>query len=51
MTGILLLKITENEALSLHAMMMSHPPGYILMHPNTLKIVELIWKKFVNKTI
>lgn len=37
-------KITENEALSLHSMMMSSNPGYILMHPNTLRIVELIWQ-------
>lgn len=37
-------EITENEALSLHAMMMSSNPGYILMHPNSLKIVELIWE-------
>lgn len=34
--------ITENEALSLHAMMLSSKPGYILMHANTLNIVELI---------
>lgn len=33
-------RITENEALSLHAMMMSSNPGYILMHPNTLVIIE-----------
>ena len=33
-------RITENEALSLHAMMMSSNPGYILMHPNTMVIIE-----------
>ena len=33
-------QITENEALSLHAMMMSSNPGYMLMHPNTLVIIE-----------
>lgn len=34
--------IVENEALSLHAMMMTSTPGYMLMHPNSIKIVELI---------
>lgn len=34
--------ITENEALSLHAMMMSSNPGYMLMHPNTLIILDRI---------
>lgn len=34
--------ITENEALSLHAMMMSSNPGYLLMHPNTINLVQLI---------
>ncbi len=34
------LRITENEALSLHAMMMSSNPGYMLMHPNTLVIID-----------
>ena len=33
-------RITENEALSLHAMMMSSNPGYMLMHPNTLVIID-----------
>ncbi len=37
------IKITENEALSLHAMMMSSNPYFILMKPNTLKIIEHIW--------
>ena len=32
--------ITENEALSLHAMMMSSNPGYLLIHPNTIKIID-----------
>src|SRR5690606_37534953 len=31
-----------NEALSLHAMMMTGNPGYILMKPNTLKVIEEI---------
>lgn len=38
-------EITENEALSLHAMMMTSTPGYILMRPDTLNIVEQINKK------
>jgi diphosphomevalonate decarboxylase len=33
-------EVVENEALTLHAMMMSSTPGFILMHPNTLNIVE-----------
>ncbi len=37
------IKITENEALSLHAMMMSSNPYFILMKPNTLKIIETVW--------
>lgn len=36
------INIVENEALSLHAMMMTGNPGYILMKPNTLKIIEKI---------
>lgn len=34
--------IVENEALSLHAMMMTSIPGYLLMHPNTLSIIDRI---------
>lgn len=34
--------ITENEALSLHAMMMTSRPGYLLMHPNSLKIIDKV---------
>ncbi|MFH1119930.1 MAG: diphosphomevalonate decarboxylase [Bacteroidota bacterium] len=34
--------ITENEALSLHAMMMTSMPGYLLIHPNSLKIIEKV---------
>jgi len=34
--------IMENEALSLHAMMMTSSPGFILMKPNSLKAIELI---------
>ncbi len=34
--------ILENEALSLHAMMMTSSPGYLLMKPNTLEAIERI---------
>ena len=36
--------IVESEALSLHAMMMTSSPYFILMKPNTLKIIHKIWK-------
>lgn len=36
--------ITENEALSLHALMMSSNPGYTLLHPNSLKVIEEVRK-------
>lgn len=37
-------KIAENEALSLHALMMSSKPGYSLLHPNSLKVIEEVRK-------
>ena len=36
--------IVESEALSLHAMMMTSKPYFILMKPNTLKIIHKIWE-------
>lgn len=36
--------LVESEALTLHAMMMSSQPYFILMKPNTLKIIEAIWE-------
>ncbi|MBT8324279.1 MAG: diphosphomevalonate decarboxylase [Winogradskyella sp.] len=36
--------IVESEALTLHAMMMTSAPYYILMKPNTLKIINTIWE-------
>ena len=36
-------KLIEHEALTLHAMMMCSQPYFILMKPNTLKIIEEIW--------
>ena len=35
-------QITENEALTLHALMMASNPSYILMRPNTLKMIEIL---------
>lgn len=35
--------LVESEALTLHAMMMTSNPYFILMKPNTLKIIEKIW--------
>ena len=36
--------ISEHEALSLHALMMSSNPGYSLLHPNSLKVIEEVRK-------
>jgi len=36
------IKLTEAEALGLHALMMTSEPNYILMQPDTLKIIHLI---------
>ena len=38
------IKVVESEALTLHAMMMTSMPYYILMKPNTLQIINAIWK-------
>lgn len=35
-------QILEQEALTLHALMMCSTPSYILLQPNTLKIIDLI---------
>ncbi|MAP55326.1 diphosphomevalonate decarboxylase [Altibacter sp.] len=37
------IQIVESEALSLHAMMMTSRPYFILMKPNTLEIINRIW--------
>lgn len=37
-------RIVEKEALALHAMMMTSDPYFILMRPNTLEIIERIWR-------
>jgi len=43
------MKIVENEALTLHALMMSSNPSFILMKPNTLIIIDLV-RKFRKQT-
>ena len=37
------IEIVESEALTLHAMMMTASPYFILMRPNTLEIISRIW--------
>ena len=43
------IKWVEKEALSLHAMMMTSSPYFILMQPNTLEIIQKVWS-FRNDT-
>ncbi len=38
------IEIVESEALSLHAMMLTSIPYFILMKPSTLEIINRIWK-------
>lgn len=38
------IEIVESEALTLHAMMMTSLPYFILMKPNTLEVLNLIWE-------
>ena len=42
-------RIVEDEALSLHAMFMTSSPGYFLLEPGTLKIIEKI-RQFREET-
>jgi len=37
------IKIVEREALTLHSMMMTSDPYFILMKPNTLEIINRVW--------
>lgn len=37
-------KIVESEALTLHSMMMTSDPYFLLMKPNTISIIEKIWQ-------
>lgn len=41
--------ITESEAMQLHALMMCSTPSFVLMKPNTLRIIERI-REFRNET-
>ena len=43
------INITESEALQLHALMMCSNPSFILMKPNTLRIIEEV-RSFRNDT-
>jgi diphosphomevalonate decarboxylase len=43
------IKLVESEALTLHAMMMTSLPYFILMKPNTLEIIHKIWN-YRNQT-
>lgn len=38
------INLVESEALSLHAMMLTSNPYFILMKPNTLEIINSIWR-------
>ncbi|MBW8242189.1 diphosphomevalonate decarboxylase [Muricauda oceani] len=38
------IKLVESEALTLHAMMMTSSPYFILMKPDTLEIINKIWE-------
>ncbi len=42
LTGFI--SIVESEALTLHAMMMTSHPSYLLMQPATLSIIQAVWK-------
>jgi len=42
-------RIVETEALTLHSMMMTSDPYFLLMKPNTISIIEKIWE-FRNET-
>lgn len=46
-------KIAEDEALTLHALMMASEPSYILMQPNTLTMIEKIraFRKETNHSV
>jgi len=38
------INLVESEALTLHAMMLTSNPYFILMKPNTLEVIDRIWK-------
>lgn len=43
--------LVESEALSLHAMMMTSSPYFILMKPNTLEVINKIWEFRTSKKV
>ncbi len=43
------ISLVESEALTLHAMMLTSSPYFILMKPNTLEIINKIWEYRTNK--
>ncbi len=45
------IRIVESEALTLHSMMMTSEPYFILMKPNTLQIINHIWEFRTNTKI
>jgi len=45
------INITESEALTLHAMMMTSNPYYLLLKPNTLQIIERVFEYRANTGI
>ncbi|AND64332.1 diphosphomevalonate decarboxylase [Flavobacterium covae] len=45
------IEIVESEALTLHAMMMTSMPYFILMKPNTLDIINKVWSFRANTHI
>ena len=38
------IEVVESEALTLHAMMQTSIPYFILMRPNTLEVIQRIWQ-------
>jgi len=38
------IEVVESEALTLHAMMMTSLPYFILMKPNTLVVINKVWE-------
>ena len=38
------IRIVESEALSLHAMMMTSNPYFVLMEPQTLEVIKKVWE-------
>lgn len=43
--------LIESEALSLHAMMMTSSPYFILMQPNTLSVINKIWEFRTSESV